>query len=75
MQVKAQLKGMHSLPVWASQEADSGMSLPSFSAYPQLRVTAAGEYLMLMPQMLEGLLAESAEGADTEWLDKVCPYL
>ena len=66
-----QLKGMHSMPIWASSEPDSNLSLPSFSAYPQLSVTAAGEYLMLMPQMLESLLAESGEGVDTEWLDKV----
>lgn len=59
------------MPVWASIETDSNLNLPSFSAYPQLAVTAAGEYLMMMPQMLESLLAESGEGLDTEWLDKV----
>lgn len=70
-QVKVQLEGMHQMPVWASSEPDSNLSLPSFSAYPQLSVTAAGEYLMMMPQMLESLLAEAGEGVDTEWLDKV----
>lgn len=62
---------MHRLPIWASSEPDSNLALPSFSAYPQLPVTAAGEYLMMMPQMLESLLADSEEGLDTEWLDKV----
>ncbi len=34
-------------------------------------MTAAGEYLMMLPQMLESLLTDSEEGVDTEWLDKV----
>ncbi len=71
LQVKAQLKGTHSLAVWAGQEPESALSLPSFNAYPQLSVTAAGEYLMMLPQMLESLLTDSEEGVDTEWLDKV----
>ncbi len=71
LQVKAQLQDTHALPIWAAQEAESSISLPSFNAYPQLSVTAAGEYLMMLPQMLESLLIESEEGVDTEWLDKV----
>lgn len=53
------------------------MSLPSFSAYPQAYATAAGEYLMMLPQMLEALLAtaDSEDGqnvaVDADWLDKV----
>lgn len=73
LQVKAQLQGTHAMPVWAAQESESNLSLPSFNAYPQLSVTAAGEYLMMLPQMLESLLTESEEGVDTEWLDKVGP--
>ncbi|KAL3131897.1 hypothetical protein ABBQ38_007602 [Trebouxia sp. C0009 RCD-2024] len=69
--VKTQLQGTHTQPVWAAQDAESGISLPSFNAYPQLSVTAAGEYLMMLPQLLESLLPESEEGTDTEWLDKV----
>lgn len=69
--VKAQLKDTHTLPVWAAQEPETALTLPSFNAYPQLSVTAAGEYLMMLPQMLESLLTDSEEGVDTEWLDKV----
>lgn len=69
--VKAQLQGTHAQPVWAAQEPESAISLPSFNAYPQLSVTAAGEYLMMLPQLLESLLPDSEEGTDTEWLDKV----
>ena len=71
MQVKAQLQGMHTQSVWSTQEPESSMSLPSFNAYPQLSVTAAGEYLMMLPQLLESLLTDSEEGTDAEWLDKV----
>ena len=71
LQVKAQLQGIHTQSVWSAQEPESSMSLPSFNAYPQLSVTAAGEYLMMLPQLLESLLTDSEEGMDTEWLDKV----
>ena len=71
LQVKAQLQGTHTQPAWSAQEPESSMSLPSFNAYPQLSVTAAGEYLMMLPQLLESLLTDSEEGTDTEWLDKV----
>ena len=70
--MRAQLQGTHALPVWAAKESDSALSLPSFNAYPQLSVTAAGEYLMMLPQLLESLLTDSEEGLDSEWLDKVC---
>ena len=66
-----QLQGTHALPVWSARESETGLSLPSFNAYPQLSVTAAGEYLMMLPQMLESLLTDSEEGLDSEWLDKV----
>ena len=69
-----QLQGVHRLPVWAAPEPPNAMHLPAFSAYPQLYVTAAGEYLMMLPQLLESLQAgpeeEQADG-DNEWLDRV----
>ena len=71
MQVKVQLQGTHTQSVWSAQEPEGSVSLPSFNAYPQLSVTAAGEYLMMLPQLLESLLTDSEEGTDTEWLDKV----
>ena len=70
-QVRVQLQGTHALPVWSAKEPESSLNLPSFNAYPQLSVTAAGEYLMMLPQMLESLLNDSQEGLDSEWLDKV----
>ena len=74
LQVRAQLQGVHRLPVWAALEPPNAMHLPAFSAYPQLYVTAAGEHLMMLPQLLESLQAgpeeEQAEG-DSEWLDRV----
>lgn len=41
----------------------------------QAPVTAAGEYLMMLPQHLEALLAggEDSSAIDAEWLDKVRP--
>jgi hypothetical protein len=76
LQVLGSLEGLAELPVWRSAEAaaSAGGSLPAFSAYPQQAVTAAGEYLMMLPQTLEGLLGgdgEAEEAAvDAEWLDK-----
>ena len=62
---------MHTSPIWGEQEQQGSLNLPSFNAYPQLSVTTAGEYLMMLPQLLESLLTEAEEGLDTEWLDKV----
>lgn len=49
-----------------------------FDACGQARVTAAGEYLMTLPQTLEALLAageaagvDAVGGIDAEWLDRV----
>ena len=76
------LEGLGSQPVWQQEDASAsagGGALPSFSAYPQQSVTAAGEYLMMMPQTLEGLLGpgdEAEDQMDSEWLDKVeCPQV
>ena len=80
LQVHGSLEGLGSQPVWQQEDAAGsagGGALPSFSAYPQQRVTAAGEYLMMMPQTLEGLLGPgnvAEDQMDSEWLDKVeCP--
>ena len=74
------LDGLGSQPVWQQEDASASGAgaLPSFSAYPQHSVTAAGEYLMMMPQTLEGLLGSGEEmddQVDSEWLDKVQGHL
>ena len=76
VQVHGSLEGLGSQPVWQQEDpsASAGGALPSFSAYPQQSVTAAGEYLMMMPQTLEGLLGsgdDAEDQMDSEWLDKV----
>jgi hypothetical protein len=55
-------------------------SLSLCHAGAQARVTAAGEYLMTLPQTLEALLAageaaggDAAGGVDAEWLDRARP--
>ena len=76
-QVHGSLEGLGSQPVWQQEDASAsagGGVLPSFSAYPQQSVTSAGEYLMMMPQTLEGLLGsgdDAEDQMDSEWLDKV----
>lgn len=68
---------MPELTAWRAAEPENKYNLPSFSAYPQAYATAAGEYLMMLPQMLESLLASSTTegeqqtGLDVDWLDKV----
>ena len=68
--------------MWGATEGEGGSGggaaggqLPAFSAYPQQAVTAAGEYLMMLPQTLEGLLGGDSEAeeeaVDAEWLDRV----
>ena len=63
--------------MWSAAEAANALSLPTFNAYPQLPVTTAGEYLMMLPQQLEGLLTDEAAAGDeseldSEWIEKVC---
>ncbi len=48
------------LPEWQAKPATS-VQLPSFTPYPLQYITAAGEYLMMLPQILESALA--SEGA------------
>jgi hypothetical protein len=44
------------LPEWQARPATS-VQLPSFTPYPLQYITAAGEYLMMLPQVLESALA------------------
>ena len=75
------LEGLGAQPVWVGAGGEgaggtaAGGALPAFSVYPQQAVTAAGEYLMMLPQTLEGLLGADSkaeeEAVDAEWLDRV----
>ncbi|KAK9829565.1 hypothetical protein WJX72_006519 [[Myrmecia] bisecta] len=74
--VKTEMSGVGSMPVWGAAEPENALNLPSFNAYPLPYVTTAGEYLMMLPQMLESLLTAGDESdeedhIDDEWLDKV----
>ncbi|CAL5049214.1 unnamed protein product [Urochloa decumbens] len=78
--VRQRLSEVARLPIWSSVEEQSGLPLPSFSAYPQAYVTSVGEYLLTLPQQLEPL-AEGISGNEagndeeqffaTEWIFKV----
>lgn len=72
--VQAQLQAIPSLPDWKAKQ--SGLPLPSFTPYPLQYITSVGEYLMMLPQLLESSLL--GEGEDEEasqlvadWIDKV----
>ncbi|KAK9807441.1 hypothetical protein WJX73_007551 [Symbiochloris irregularis] len=69
--VRTELDSYAQLPAWSAAAPNASLNLPSFSAYPQAQVTAAGEYLMMLPQHLEALLADDNNPIDAEWLDKV----
>lgn len=58
--VALELKGIGSSEVWSAKPAESAYKLPTFSAYPQERVTNAGEYLLSLPQHLDGANDEEA---------------
>ncbi|KAL6770541.1 COG7 [Auxenochlorella protothecoides x Auxenochlorella symbiontica] len=45
---------------------DGAAAMPSFSAIPLPAVTAAGEYLLLLPQLLEAVLLRDEESAGAE---------
>ncbi len=76
LQVKEQLGGLARQADWAAPAPANDFGLPSFSAYPGPAVAGAGEYLMMLPQLLEGALDASEgdedSGVDGDWLDKVC---
>ena len=47
---------------WTKLDAAEGTaSLPQFSAYPLHYVSALGEYLMMVPQLLEALVSTQPE--------------
>lgn len=80
LQVLGSLEGLGSQAIWSQAGGESGGgsaggALPAFSAFPQPAVTAAGEYLMMLPQTLEGLLGADSDAeeevVDAEWLDRV----
>ena len=79
VQLEAELAVVPRLASWQAAEPDSKYNLPSFSAYPQAYATAAGEYLMMLPQLLETLMAstgvEQESSVDADWLDKVTAEL
>ena len=76
LQLRGELSSVPGLAAWHAAEPENKYNLPSFSAYPQAYATAAGEYLMMLPQMLESLYASSGAdgqqqpGIDADWLDK-----
>jgi len=85
--VSLELKGIASSDVWSAKPAESAYKLPTFSAYPQERMTNAGEYLLSLPQHLDGIndddlartssLATSEESAaqdvatSEDWIAKI----
>lgn len=77
LQVKEQLEGVAEQPVWSQAAAAHDFDLPAFSAYPGPYITSVGEYLMMLPSLLESVLVDGAEAPDDEchvdgeWLDKV----
>lgn len=77
--MKEQLEGVAEQVVWSQAAAANEFNLPAFSAYPGPYITAVGEYLMMLPTLLESVLIDGAEAPDDEshvdgeWLDKVRP--
>ncbi|KAJ9517336.1 hypothetical protein QJQ45_016704 [Haematococcus lacustris] len=86
--VLAALRPLASLAEWQKGSGSPGAAhplalLPSFAAHPLPYITAqVGEYLMLLPQQLEVLMAGSPEGGEQDaaaqedelagqWLDRV----
>lgn len=77
--MKQQLEGVADQAVWRQAAPANEYNLPSFSASPSPNITAVGEYLMMLPTLLENVLTDGAESTDDEsqvdgeWLDKVHP--
>ncbi|GAB4818119.1 hypothetical protein N2152v2_005165 [Parachlorella kessleri] len=74
--VRAQLQVVPTLSEWQTKQ--SGLPLPSFTPYPLQYITSVGEYLMMLPQLLESaLLGEDEEDEAAaaqlvaDWIDKV----
>jgi hypothetical protein len=53
--VTLEIKGISKSEIWAAKQMESAYKLPTFSAYPQERVTNAGEYLLSLPQHLDSM--------------------
>lgn len=81
LQVKEQLEGVAEQALWNQAAPANEFKLPAFSAYPGPYITAVGEYLMMLPALLESVLVDGAEApgdeshVDGEWLDKVLHWL
>ena len=80
--VSLELKGIGSSEVWSAKPAESAYKLPTFSAYPQERMTNAGEYLLSLPQHLDGANDEevsratdlndySSSSSSEDWIAKI----
>ena len=59
--VEGYLAAVPSLAEWKARPATS-VQLPSFTPYPLQYITATGEYLMMLPQLLESALASDSGG-------------
>jgi len=60
--VSLELKGISRSEIWISKPVVSAYKLPTFSAYPQERMTNAGEYLLSLPQHLDTAHDDAADG-------------
>ena len=64
--IRLKLQGFSTLPQWAAGKAATKHDLPAFSAYPTEGVTAIGEFLLNMPQLLDPSLGATAESTSGE---------
>jgi hypothetical protein len=75
--VSLELKGIARSEMWTAKPAESAYKLPTFSAYPQERMTNAGEYLLSLPQHLDNAHEETANGeskptvASEAWIARI----
>ena len=75
--VSLELKGIAKSEMWTAKPVESAYKLPTFSAYPQERVTNAGEYLLSLPQHLDNAHEETADGeskpvvASEAWIARI----
>jgi len=51
--IRVRLQGFSSLPQWEAGKAATKHDLPAFSAYPTEAVTAMGQFLLDLPQLLD----------------------
>eukprot|EP00656_Telonema_subtile_P008182 TRINITY_DN1382_c0_g1_i5.p1 TRINITY_DN1382_c0_g1~~TRINITY_DN1382_c0_g1_i5.p1 ORF type:complete len:514 (+),score=150.24 TRINITY_DN1382_c0_g1_i5:146-1687(+) len=72
-QINAELSKFAQLPVWAEEAgsgAAPGLTLPSFSCSPLGYITGIGEYLLVLPQHLEGFAPRAREGDAEQFVHK-----